>query len=159
MKPGALWPVALAGVLGITVVANVALLIQAGGDAAAVEPDYYRKALEWDSTMAQAERNARLGWRVTGGLLEPDGSIEVRLADAGATPLNGAAVNLEGFAVGQGGGVLRTQMSELGAGRYGARLGALRPGLHELRLTVRRGPDRFTTVLRGDPGAPLSVIR
>ncbi|MEZ4456629.1 MAG: FixH family protein [Gemmatimonadales bacterium] len=56
------------GVLAITVGANGYMLYEANRGMAAVEPDYYQKAVDFDSTMAQARRNASLGWRVDAAL-------------------------------------------------------------------------------------------
>ena len=64
-RKGALWPIAIAGVLGGTVAANAFILVEANRGNVAIEPDYYRKAVAWDSTLAQAGRNAQLAWRIT----------------------------------------------------------------------------------------------
>jgi hypothetical protein len=156
MKAAALWPLALAAVLGITVVANVVLLLKAGADGTAVEPDYYRKAVAWDSVMAQARHNARLAWHV-GGRLERDGALAIDLVDAGGEPLAGALVRVEGFAVAHAGGPAHADLAPAAQpGRYAGRLPAPRPGLHEVRVSVSRDGERFTAALRGEPGGPLA---
>ena len=63
-KHGWYWPWLLAtGLLGIVAV-NVTMLFVANSDAngSVVEPDYYRKAVQWDSTMAHRAASDRLGW-------------------------------------------------------------------------------------------------
>ena len=68
------WPVAIVGLLVSGAAANIGFMIVANRDATfAVEPDYYRKAVDWDHTMAQEARNAELGWRVTAQLEPADG--------------------------------------------------------------------------------------
>ena len=64
MKSGAAWPWAIAAVLGLTVVANIMLWRAANAPGTNdLEPDYYRRAIAWDSTQAARVRSARLGWR------------------------------------------------------------------------------------------------
>jgi hypothetical protein len=58
------WPWLLAtGLLGIVAV-NVTMLLVANSDAngSVVEPDYYRKAVQWDSTMAHRAESDLLRW-------------------------------------------------------------------------------------------------
>jgi nitrogen fixation protein FixH len=159
MKPGRWWPIAVVAVLAITVLANVVVLwVASDPDAEAVEPDYYRKAVAWDSTRVERARNLALGWRLdaTVGPLGGGGAeVRARLADAAGAPLAGATVELEAihnriaahpvhavlFPAGGAGGE---------AGVYAAAVPLARPGLWELRFTVRRGSDRFTVDRRLD---------
>jgi nitrogen fixation protein FixH len=154
MRLARLWPVAVAAVLGVTIAVN-GLLFWAARDrnAAAVEPDYYRKALRWDSTRAEDRTGAALGWRIEAdlGALDPAGAtLAVRLADRAGAPLEGAAVevtavhNLEALHPVVG------RLVPVGPGAYGARLPLRRAGLWELRLEVARGGDRLRVSLRRD---------
>jgi hypothetical protein len=153
VKPGALWPLALAGVLGLTVVANGVLLYTARSDAVAIEPDYYRKALAWDSAMAQARRNVGLGWRVE-GRLEPDGRLRLRLSDR-HSGLGGAAVAIEGFALAHAARRYRAVLRPTAEGGYEGTLARPAPGLHQVEVRVERGGAHFTAVLRGEPGTEV----
>src|SRR5688500_20140504 len=66
MKRGLCWPIAVTGILATTVAANIWVMMIASDDPSfAIEEDYYRKALAWDTTLAQAARNAALGWHLT----------------------------------------------------------------------------------------------
>ena len=66
MKRGAWWPIGITTVLATTVAANLWVMRIANDDPSfAIEPDYYQKAIMWDSTLAQARRDAILGWRLT----------------------------------------------------------------------------------------------
>lgn len=153
MKPGALWPVALAGVLGLTVVANGVLLYTARSDTVAIEPDYYRKALTWDSAMAQARQNIRLGWRVE-ARLEPDGRLRLGLSDR-HSGLGGAAVEIEGFALAHAARRYHAVLRPTSEGRYEGTLAPPAPGLHQVEVRVVRDGAHFTAVLRGEPGTEL----
>ena len=78
------WPVAIVGLLVGGAAANIGLMIVANRDATfAVEPDYYRKAVDWDRTMAQEARNVELGWRVSAQLEPVDGGPEHRISVVG----------------------------------------------------------------------------
>lgn len=153
MRSGSWWPLAIAGVLGVTVVANVFLLYAANDrNAAVVEPDYYRKAVAWDSTAAQAERNADLAWRVDAAILPLDengaGRVQVRIARSDGTPVAGARVgctaihNLDAAHRPYAEAVL----DQDGAGAFDLPLG--RAGLWELRFRATLGDERFTASLR-----------
>lgn len=150
------WPITVAGVLCVTVVANGVLLYEATkGDGNSYEADYYRKAVEWDSTAAQSRRNASLGWRLVGSL-DRNGAISVQLLGPAGDPLDSARISLEGFAVAHASGAFSAQLMPSPDHRYGASVRLDHPGLHEVRFTVLRGADRFTETLRGEPGGPLT---
>jgi hypothetical protein len=152
-----LWPWGIGAVLVLTVVGNAAVY-QAANDAnaAAVEPDYYRKAVEWDSTLAQEERNHQLGWRAE---IDPDpmdssgaSTIAVTLQDAAGSPI--AAANLDLIAIHNAAAATPSHDSTRtdDAGRARIRLPLRHRGLWEFRLTATRGATRFTAVLHRDVG-------
>ena len=156
MKAARLWPLALGAVLGITVLANIWLLWAANDDQhLAFEPDYYRKAVAWDSTVAQGERSRALGWTATVGL-GTDGHLVVQLADPAGRPVDGAAVTAEVIPVAHANRTLAVGLDPAGPGRAEARISLVYPGLHELRVTATRGADRFTSTVRGWPGQPFT---
>ena len=133
MKPGAWWPIAIVGVLAVTVGANVALMVAARDpNAYVVEPDYYRKAVNWDSTMAQARASVALGWQVDAALRDwtPAGTpLRVQLADSTGAPLTGAAVRVELINnLSPEHAAARRARATSGAGRYEARVALPRPG-------------------------------
>lgn len=154
MKPGALWPLAIVGVLAVTVGANIAMVVAARDpNAYVVEPDYYRKAVAWDSTMAEARRSAALGWSadVAFGRWEAAATpLHVRLADSTGAPVAGADVRVELVNNLAPELPLRIVLADAGAGRYEARPRLQRPGMWEVRLRAVRGADRFVTELRRD---------
>jgi nitrogen fixation protein FixH len=156
---GRRWPWGIAAVLAITVVGNALIYWEANdADAAAVEPDYYRKAVEWDSTLAQGERNRVLGWSVEADLgpREPNGgrTVRVRLRDAAGVPVSGAAVGLTAIHNTYASQPVeaRSVTDTAGDARMDVPLG--HDGLWELRLAITRGADRYTATLRRDTASP-----
>ncbi len=151
MKPATLWPAAVIGALVVTVVANVVLLMAANDSRhAAVEPNYYQKAVAWDSTMAQEGRNEALGWNVDATLerMAEEALVRARFADRTAAPLAGARVVVEGIHNLDSERRIRGELQETAPGVYEAMLPMRRAGLWELRFTVDRRGEHFTAELR-----------
>jgi nitrogen fixation protein FixH len=152
MNAAKLWPLAIVSVLAVTVGANVLILVLANEpDAAAIEPDYYRKAVAWDSTLAQRAHDRALGWKVDAELGSPGPGgvpIHARLTDAAGAALAGAKVSVEAIHNAE---ALRRPPVLLSAAPDSGYAGVLpldRRGLWELRFEVRRGGERFTATLR-----------
>ncbi len=150
-KRGAYWPWLLTLALLFTVSANVVMLFAANSDrnGSVVEPDYYRKAVAWDSTMARRAASDRLGWRAVATVersvagAASEGEVVVRITDAA-----GAAV--------QGAKVTATLIHNLDAGRptllrfrespgrgYAARTRIAHPGRWEVRIEAERDGAQF----------------
>jgi len=148
MSPARWWPIAIVGVLGITVVANIAVYVAANDrEAAVAEPDYYRKAVAWDTTLAEARKSEALGWRVDARLVRDardSTSVAIDARDRDGTPLGHALVEVTAIhsrppmRVVASHGTLDAQ----GLGRLP--LDLERPGWWELRLRIRRGSDVFS---------------
>lgn len=154
MKRGLGWPIAVTVILGATVAVNVWVAVIANDDPSfAVEHDYYRKAVEWDSTMAQARENARLGWRIEprlGPIGRKDGSaLSVTLTDGSGAPIRDAKIDVTAFFNARADSVLRAELRDSGSS-YDTRLPIRHAGAWELRFEVRRGRDRFTNTARID---------
>jgi len=158
MRSGAGWPLAVAAVLAVTVIANAILFVAAQDrNGAVVEPDYYRKAVEWDSTLAQERRNRELGWRLDAELgPRADGGVplRVRLADAQGRPIDGATGRVAAIHNADAGRIVAETLAPGPDGRYRATLRLERGGLWELRFAIRRGAERFTASLRREVGFP-----
>lgn len=156
MKPAQLWPLAIIGVLAITVGANLFLLKEArDGNGAATEPDYYRKAVAWDSTMAQSRADAALGWTIdaqAGAVGAQPGVVTCTLRDSAGVPVNGATVTLEAVHNLEAEHYVHAALTPRAAGEYVSAPVLTRPGLWELRFTAHRGAQVFTDVLRRDAG-------
>ena len=153
MKRGTWWPISLAGVLATTVAANIWVAVIANDDPSfAIEPDYYRKAVEWDTTLAQGRHNASLGWRLTPtmGAIAADGStlLSAQLTDSAGSAISGAVVRVTALAVARASDVHQATLAPAGAGTYAVRLEARRAGEWELRFDATRGGEHFTQVSR-----------
>lgn len=154
MKPGTGWIAAVVGILGVTVAANIWLMTVAGDDpSVSVEPDYYRKAVSFDSTIAQGRRNATLGWRIVPSLARiTDGratELRVQLTDSAGAAIAGATVTVEAMANARSDVRLTATLAPDGHD-YVATLAISRPGLWEFRFSVVHGGERFTVSERLD---------
>lgn len=147
-KRGWYWPMLLAlGMSGIVGV-NVWMLVVASGDAngSVVEPDYYRKAVAWDSTMALRAASDRLGWRAEVSLTGGSGAastLEVRLADSAGVAVSGAEVAATLIHNADAATHVEVALRDLGEGRYAGEPTLTHPGLWEVRITAVRGASHF----------------
>jgi len=152
------WPVALVAVLGLTVLVNVAVYWKANSDPSfAVEPDYYQRAVDWDSTVAARQRSDALQWRADVQLAPPqDGlaAITVTLSGRDGAPVDSAEVRVEASFNGDGARVYARQLTASGPGTYTARIPSVEQGLWRVDLTAARGTDRFVERATVDNGAP-----
>jgi len=151
VKPATLWPLAVIGALVVTVAANMVLLFAANDPRhAVVEPDYYRKAVAWDSTMAQEARDDSLGWSISADLAPAAGGalVHARVVDRHAVPVSGARISVVGIHNLDAGNPIAGGLSETAPGEYAASLPLRRTGLWELRFRVEYRSDRFTADLR-----------
>lgn len=154
MKPATLWPLAVVGVLAITVGANAWLVWKARDpNGAVIEPDYYRKAVAWDSLAARPGRSDALGWSADAAIGPAAGGgarVRATLADSLGAPVAGAAVGLEAVHNLAAATHVHATLAETAPGVYEAEAALGRPGLWELRLTATRGGDVFLVRLRRD---------
>jgi len=119
----------------------------------AIEKDYYQKAVAWDGELEQQAKNLRLGRSVTlDARALPGGraALVVSVNDANRVPVPGASVEVEAFPNARSGDRQELRLGELAGGRYAGDLKLTRPGLWEFRLTVTRGAERSTHVVRVD---------
>jgi nitrogen fixation protein FixH len=119
----------------------------------AVEKDYYKKAVHWDSHMDQTAENQRLGWKLA---LETRpgkaGHVEllVRIRDERGRPVRGASVRVETFFNARASHILTADLRDAGDGSYQSALPIRHRGLWEFRFTATQGRARFTDVVRRD---------
>ncbi len=169
MKPGMGWPIGIVAVLGATVIANLVVLrIANGDDAFAIEPDYYKRAVAFDSTLATAKRSAALKWSATAQFLAPteatQRTLSVTLTDAQGLPVQGATVTVAALANARANQLLTATLHESSPGRYQASLAAAFPGQWEVRIDAVRGVEHFvsttrTELSRSDRATPVPVAR
>lgn len=89
------WPGIIFVLFGVNFLIVAITLIGASRTASPIEPDYYTKALNWDQTQAQAQRNKSLGWSVTPSVRPgPDGKPRLFLTvlDGAGSPIRTATV-------------------------------------------------------------------
>jgi len=160
-RDGRLWPWGVGLVLGVTMAGNFWVMRLASADASfAIEPDYYRKAVAWDSTIAQAGRNTALGWHLDASLgrgpAGSPGGLEVILQSADGTPVDSATIRVEATHNARAAEILTADLRPTGRGRYRADLPTTRRGRWELRFTAVRGADHFTATLRRETSPAVS---
>jgi nitrogen fixation protein FixH len=151
MKRGQAWPIGITLLLTIFVAANLVVMRIAGADPSfAVEPDYYAKAMTFDSTMALERESARLGWTAASWIVPRDGAtmLVVTLTDAKGAAVAGAMVVSEARFVGRAAKVLRDTLAETGRGQYEATLVDPPGGAWEVRVAATRGAERFVATTR-----------
>lgn len=155
-RRGWYWPLIVLGLLALGVGANVVLLVKANADPSfAVEPDYYRKALDWEKTQAQARVNGELGWEAAVDVAPKAGTpgravVRARLTDRLGAAVVGARVSLEAFHNSRSADRIEATLSDAGSGAYLADVPMRREGLWEFRVRAERGKDVFTAVLDQD---------
>lgn len=149
------WPwllgAGLAGIVGV----NVLMAVVASSDASGtvVEPDYYRKAVAWDSTMGVRAASARLGWRATAvlaGAAPGAAALEVRLTDAQGAGVTGATVVATLIHNADAARHLAVPLRDAGDGRYVAAPALSHLGRWEVRIEATRGDARFVAVEHTD---------
>ena len=153
MKRGGWWPIGITAVLAMTVAANVWVATVASDDPSfAIEPDYYKKAVAWDSTLAQARTNAMLGWHLTPtlGPIRADGAeLRAILTDSSGAAISNANVKVSALQVSRASDVHRLALAATdGGGSYLGKIDARLPGQWELRFDVTLGSTHFTDVAR-----------
>ena len=158
MKKGMHWPIGVAAVLGLTVAANIYVMVRANDDpSVAIAKDYYQRAVRFDADQALRQRSARLGWRVS---LEAartsagEATVTAVLLDSAGAPVRGAIVRIAAHAVARSNDVFTATATPAGD-RYLAVVPVNRGGLWDIDVEAVRGSERFVTTQRLDlPDAP-----
>lgn len=152
MKPGAGWPIGIVLILATSVIANFAVMRIAANDPSfAVEPDYYAKAIAYDSTLAQARINSELGWTAFASIA-PDSTgqvvLSVRLATRDGESVEGASVSAVALFVARASEADSVVLREATPGDYRASIARPHDGRWEVRVVASRDSERFTATLR-----------
>lgn len=149
MKAGMAWPIGITAILATTIAANIWVMRVANDDPAfAIEPDYYRKAVQFDSTMADERRARALGWGVSVSLDSVDArgqaTLTVVMQDATAAPLAGAQVSAVARFNARANDSVTVTLREAAAGAYRTTLPIAHAGEWEVRVDARRDGARFS---------------
>lgn len=146
-----LWAFVPVGMIGLTLLGLGFMAHLATDDPSfAVERDYYKKAVAWDDTAAQARQNARLGWQVDFEVAPRGSELELRVLpkDARGARLRDASVAVEAFANARAANVVSTTLTPNGERGLSGKLPLVHAGIWEFRLVVEADGKRFTQVLR-----------
>lgn len=145
------WPAAIVTVLLLQVGFGIWMARTANNDPNfAIEPDYYNRAVNWDSTMAQSRRDKALGWQAAASLVRDTGrtaALRVVLIDAAGIPLVADSVHAAVLAVAHAGTVHELTLTP-DAGGYIALVPLAANGLWDISVRAVRGGDLFTAKLR-----------
>ena len=153
MKAGMGWPIGITVMLGATVAGNLVMMRIANNDPSfSVEPDYYKKAVVYDSTMAQTHRNLDLGWGVQtfadSIVAGQPTRLRVVLRDEKALPLRDAHVEATVLFNARANNLTTATLTNEGAGVYTATVPINTPGEWEVRVSARRDTAHFTARTR-----------
>ncbi len=158
MKKGMGWPIGIVAILLATVASNVAVILITRDDPSfAVEPDYYRKAVEWDSTAARRARSDALSWQVRARVAPAERGatrLSLDLTDEGGMVVQGAALAGSLLHIARAADVQAVTFTQAPNGAYEATVPMTRDGVWELRLTADRGNEHFVHTLRVETGLP-----
>jgi nitrogen fixation protein FixH len=151
---GRFWPWFIGALLLATAAAQGVMLYAATHDPTfSVEPDYYAKAIAWDSTMASERESSRLGWHAEADIASTvggDGKVSVTLADSAGAPVAGATVAVVLVSNLDAEHPRHVSLAAAGAGRYEGAVSGLRRGIVDVRVAATAGPSRFQAVIRKD---------
>ncbi len=157
LKKGWYWPwllvIGMSGIVGV----NTVMLFVAGSDrnGSVVEPDYYRKAVAWDSTMALARASAALGWRAEVALVahaEATGgdSAVLRLVDRDGAAVRGATVRAVMIHNADAATHVDVPLRETAAGTYVGAAALAHTGLWEVRVDAVREREYFVATMHSE---------
>ena len=153
MKGDKRWPIGITVTLTVFVIANLLLMRIAGADPSfAVEPDYYRKAVTFDSTMDAERASVALGWTASSVLSPNDAGamLTVTLVDGHGAPVSDATVTISARFVARANDVLTASLNEVAPGRYSATIGARHAGQWEIRVNATRNTEHFFASTRAE---------
>lgn len=155
MKSEMRWPIGIVVILATSVLGNLAFMRLANSDPSfAVEPDYYTRAVAFDTTMQETRLSNALGWTATASIdsvHENQGIVRLKLHDQTNTPVVVDSVRVAAFFNGRANDVTRTMLTvdtSRGRGSYSARIPITHVGQWQLHIDARRGAEHFVTSMR-----------
>lgn len=161
MKKGMGWPIGITVLLLATVASNIGVMMLVHDDPSfAIEPDYYRKAVAWDSTQAVARASDALGWSVQSAVIPSVNGVQVlrlRISDAQGLGVDSAEVHGELRYVARANEVQTVRFvatESADRGTYESPVIMTDTGLWELRLVADRGEAHFREIVRLDTSTP-----
>ncbi len=153
-RSGRFWPWFVVLLLVGTAGAQGIMLYAATHDRAyAIEPDYYRKAVAWDSAMSRARDNATLAWTARAEFVRTaagDAALHITLQDSLGAPVRGAGVRVVALHNLEAARPTSASLAETADGVYVVAFPNPRIGLWELRIDAHAAGERFTPTLRAE---------
>lgn len=158
------WGSLVIGLLGTQVLIGVGSIIIATGDpSAAVVPDYYQKALNWDEERASQAASDALGWQTE--ITVSDGvdrtgrrTLLVRLLDRGGQAVEDATVSARLYHHARAAQSQTVQFRDRGNGYYTAVPAMGRAGLWQMELTAVPSDDDTTFLKSQTVRAGLATV-
>ncbi len=129
-------------------IVGLTVYLAASDRSAAIEPDYYRKAVAWDTIARQRQRNAALAWSVrivTSTDADGTAALSLTLVDAASTPITDAAIRLTAFPSARAADRMDLTLTESAPGVYTAPWHARRAGLWEFEVLAHARDETFTS--------------
>lgn len=159
-KRGRHWPLFVVGLVVLNLGATIVLLVMSNWGTHAVEPDYYRKAINWDQNMSQQRTNHRLGWVVDlafeRGAVDarssriPETTVVLRPKTRLGRPIKGAQVKVEAYARLRAERRKNAIFKERRDGSYALPLRLWPTGLWRFDVSVKQGRRLFTVTIDQD---------
>ncbi len=130
----------------------------------AVEPDYYRKAMNWDSYAARRDASAKLGWTVQLRVRAAENErarprLVLNVADRDGEPVSDVQFRGVAFHRARASERLELAFANAGDGEYECEAAMSRPGLWEVRLIASRGRDVFESIEQVEVVSPAALER
>ncbi len=149
MKRLRVFPGIIFVLLGMNVLIVAYTVYAANSDGgAAIEPDYYQKALAFDELQARQRENDALGWAYRVSIDQDDAhgpaTLRLELRDAAAEPVTRATVRAVAFPSFRATERKRLLCAESQPGVYSAPIAIDRPGQWRVELTIE---SRGRTIL------------
>jgi nitrogen fixation protein FixH len=135
------WLVAIAGLLGVNVVAMIVLAVVANHGTSQVIPDYYARAAHYDDELARSTVSQALGWHVDVAI--DRGAIAATVRDATGQAIDGARVRITGYQRAHASEGLDVALFAEADGRYRGVVRA-QPGRYDLVAAVDARGARYT---------------
>jgi hypothetical protein len=159
---GRMWPWIVVALLVFMASMMGVLFWKATGDPThVVEPDYYNKAMKWDSTAAVRDESVRAGWTVKldfrpvpgemlaeAGADVPNTLVVVQLKDSTGKALTDVAVHLRAYFSARADRIFEADMQAMGQ-EFGAAFRLGPPGLWEFEVQARRENPPFNFTWKG----------
>jgi nitrogen fixation protein FixH len=145
------WPLLVIGALAAQMGFGFWMMHVAGSDPNfAIEPDYYARAVNWDSTMAQSRRDHALGWRAVATLARAAGDaavLAIAVVDSSGAPVMLDSLHADILPIAHADRVRSLSLARANE-RWEIPVPHAPNGLWETNIRAVHGTDVFTARLR-----------